>query len=188
MSLPNLAELKTIHFLIEETASLELKLAKLEQEKTDLEEAYSQEKIISKSKIRQEIKRRKLQENQETELSQQQEAEKNIAEEFIVAAEIEAAIYFKSSLFAKLVEQVISKAEQENSLEIHGKNETESTGKIEVFADKKFEDYIPNGYKLSKSDLWPLAVVTNSKIYDLNPETLQQILISKLAIRIFNKK
>lgn len=188
MSLPNLAELKTIHFLIEETASLELKLAKLEEEKTDLEEAYSQEKITSKSQIRQEIKRRKLQENQETELSQQQESEKNIAEEFIAVAEIETAKYFKSSLFTELVEQVISKVEQESSSKIHGKNETVSTGKIEVFADKKFEDCIPNGYKLSKSDLWPLAVVANSKIYDLNPEILQQILISKLAVRTFNKK
>lgn len=173
MSLPNLADLKKIHFLVDEIQLLELKLAKLEQEKVDLDAHYQEKKIAEKVTLRKEIQARKEREITSASLNISHEAEKETMQNFIEKTEHELKAYFKSNNFAQLVGRVIEKAENQ--------------GQIKIFVDSEYSSLINSKYITEKSSNWPLAVEVNSKIYDLNPQSLQQLLMPKLATIAFKQ-
>lgn len=167
MSLPNLEELKKIHFLMEEIASLKLNLTNLENEKIKLTDEYKHKKILAKGNIRKEVADRKHREQAELVLQNYNLIEKQALENYIAEINSNLDRYFKSQDFQDIVQQVIEKAETQ--------------GQVEVFADKSFIKLIQSKYKPNLSETWPLAVTVNSKIYNLDPETLKQELLPRLA-------
>ena len=167
MSLPNLEELKKIHFLMEEIVSLKLNLSNLENEKIKLTEEYKQKKILAKENIRKEVADRKHREQAELALQKDNMAEHQALENYIAETNSNLDRYFKSQDFQDIVQQVIEKAETQ--------------GQVEVFSDKSFIKLIQSKYKPNLSETWPLAVTVNSKIYNLDPETLKQELLPRLA-------
>jgi hypothetical protein len=167
MSLPNLEELKKIHFLMEDIVSLKLNLTNLENEKVKLTEEYKHKKILAKENIRKEVADRKNRELAELALQNENMVEHQALEKYIDETNLVLDKYFKSQDFQDIVQQVIEKAEAQ--------------GQVEVFADAGLIKLIQSKYKPNLSETWPLAVTVNSKIYNLDPETLKQELIPKLA-------
>ncbi len=186
MSLPNLDDLKKIHYINEEIENLEQKLSKLQEEKKELEIKYKHQKEELKVSIKKDIKDKINLEKQTNLLIQSQEQEKQALENFIISAEKTLDKYFGSQDFVNFIQDLILKLIAENN------NEKD---KIEIYADANFLELVKkvkaikeNKLLVNGSNKWPLAVKVNSKIYELSPNSLKSMLMPKLLIEAFQNK
>ncbi len=170
MTLPKHDQLETVDSLLASISKFEQELQKSSAELNDLIESNSEAAEKEYQLMVKNIKAKKDLEAQSKDLQNLRVQEANIKQEIYTKVLLQVDKSFDAGVYEKFINSFF---------------ETFSD-KAEVIADKKFKKLIPDSYSVTEGQTNQLSIITETKEYDLGPDSLKKELADKFTIKVLN--